>query len=95
MSAIRTGDYVVWEQPKFEGGSFYRGRVSGRPRFVGTERYSGKVLKHSYGEKTGQHTFTVLLDGGGKKLVKGRNLYPNLVQHVIDENSKDRVLDRV
>ena len=34
-----------------------------------------KVIKESYGEKAGQHTFTLLLKNGEKMLIKGRNLY--------------------
>lgn len=49
--------------------------------------YSGIVRKHSYGEKTGQHTFTIDLDTGGYKLVKGRNLYTNLLKHIPGEIS--------
>ena len=41
---------------------------------------SGTVIKHSYGQLTNQHTFTI--DSFGYKiLVKGRNLYPNLLKH--------------
>jgi hypothetical protein len=96
MSAIRTGDHVVWISPQFEGGSFFNGRSTGKPKVVGHIEFAGRVVKHSYGEKTGQHTFTVMLSTpedmkGKKKLVKGRNLYPNLVEHKVDENSVDRV----
>jgi hypothetical protein len=88
-TAIRTGDRVTWDSPQFTGGSKFRGRVRGA-KFVGTKRFSGVVVRHSYGASTGQHTFTVLLNEGGKKLVKGRNLYPNLVEHVPDPDSPDR-----
>jgi hypothetical protein len=43
----------------------------------------GNVTNHSYGAKTNQHTFTI--DG---VLVKGRNLYPNVVRHTQGEESK-------
>jgi len=40
----------------------------------------GKVIRHSYGEKTGQHTFT--LDIGDCLIrIKGRNLYPAVIKH--------------
>lgn len=40
----------------------------------------GVVLRHSYGELTGQHTFT--LDVGESLVrVKGRNLYPSVITH--------------
>lgn len=47
----------------------------------------GEIFKHSYGVERYQHTFTVLLDNGEKKLVKGRNLYPNLLEHIQGEES--------
>jgi hypothetical protein len=88
-TAIRTNDRVVWDAPQYIGGSFFRGRCKGA-KFAGTVRLAGTVVKHSYGADKGQHTFTILLDDGTKKLVKGRNLYPNLVEHVPDPNSTDR-----
>lgn len=51
------------------------------------EIISGTVIKHSYGTDKGQHTFTIDT-GGDKILVKGRNLYPNLLSHVQGEKSK-------
>lgn len=33
-----------------------------------------EIIKESYGNKSGQHTFTLLIDGY-KRLIKGRNLY--------------------
>lgn len=87
---IRVGDYVEFTLPIFKGGSFFRGRCTGA-KFVGNTEFVGKIVKHSYGKKAGQHTFTVLLTDGTKKLVKGRNLYPNLTKHVVDENSVDRI----
>ncbi|WP_395076809.1 hypothetical protein [Flavobacterium sp.] len=47
----------------------------------------GEVVKHSYGAERNQHTFTILLFNGEKKLVKGRNLYPNLLSHVQGKES--------
>ncbi len=89
-TAIRTNDYVIWNAPQFTGGSKFRGRVK-RAKFIGVKRFSGKIIKHSYGHDRGQHTFTILLDNGKKKLVKGRNLYPNIIEHVADANSPDRI----
>lgn len=89
--AIRTGDLVVWNAPQFTGGSFYKGRTR-KAKFIGYKEFSGVVINHSYGEKRGQHTFTILLDDGKtKKKVKGRNLYPNLIKHVPNPNSPDRI----
>lgn len=90
MSAIRTGDYVEFTLPVFTGGSGWNGRFKGA-KCVGEESFTGTVLKHSYGEKTGQHTFTILLTNGKKKFVKGRNLYPNLTRHDVDDASPDRL----
>lgn len=88
--AIRRGDRVRFKLPIFQGGSFFRGRSTGKPKVVGEQEYVGVVVKHSYGSEKGQHTFTILLDNGKKKLIKGRNLYPNLIEHVVDHNSPDR-----
>lgn len=41
----------------------------------------GQVISESYGADKGQHTFTIDLGGGEKLLVKGRNLYPNIIEH--------------
>ncbi len=47
----------------------------------------GTVVNSSYGTSKGQHTFTI--DTGNEKiLVKGRNLYPNLLVHIPGEISK-------
>ena len=88
MNAIRTGDYVEFTLPIFKGGSFFRGRYNGGAKKVGEKQYSGTILKHSYGDKTNQHTFTVLLVDGSKKLVKGRNLYPNVTKHIVSCDRK-------
>ena len=48
----------------------------------------GNVIKESYGEKTGQHTFTIEECDGNKIIVKGRNLYPNMLEHIQGEISK-------
>ena len=66
-------------------GTIYPIREGCRVRFVGKSdnvEYSGVVAKSSYGVKTGQHTFTIDLDGGGYKIVKGRNLYDRLLEHI-------------
>ena len=41
---------------------------------------SGLVINHSYGEKTGQHTFTIETETG-KVRVMGRKLYPAIITH--------------
>jgi len=47
------------------------------------EIIEGFVLSSHYGDKTGQHTFSVC-----GKLVKGRNLYDRLLEHRPGEESK-------
>lgn len=42
---------------------------------------SGEVVNHSYGAEKGQHTFTIDT-GSGKIIIKGRNLYPNVIEHI-------------
>jgi hypothetical protein len=88
--AIRTGDRVRFQLPVFQGGSFFRGRQVGKPRVVGHKEFSGVVVRHSYGAEKGQHTFSIQLDDGSLKRVKGRNLYPNLIQHIVNTDSPDR-----
>lgn len=88
FAAVRAGDFVRFTLPIWQGGSFYRGRSSGKPRIVGHTTYAGVVERHSYGGEKGQHTFSIrlqepLVDAGKLKLVKGRNLYPNLTEHVV------------
>lgn len=41
----------------------------------------GQIERHSYGQDQGQHTFSVRLQGGELRLIKGRNLYPRLTEH--------------
>src|SRR5690554_5327523 len=78
---ICKGDYVRWNEPQFTGGSFFRGRCTGA-KFKGMIERCGVVEKESYGEKTGQHTFSIRLDDGTLKRVMGRNLYPNLLDYI-------------
>lgn len=48
----------------------------------------GTVVNSSYGSDRGQHTFTI--DTGIEKiLVKGRNIYPNIIKHIPGEESKE------
>ena len=51
------------------------------------EIISGVVINSSYGAEKNQHTFTIDT-GNGIILVKGRNLYPNIISHVQGEESK-------
>ena len=68
---------------------------------LGDQVIKVEVLKESYGAKAGQHTFTVIVrrrykkgttyekrKTGEKFLIKGRNLYPNVCEHIQGEESK-------
>lgn len=52
------------------------------------EVFEGIVINSSYGADRGQHTFTIQSENGEKVLVKGRNLYPNILEHIQGEESK-------
>lgn len=70
-----TGDVVVGDEVRFERATF-----SGsfrKPRFDGFEQITGTVVADSYGDAKQQHTFTLILAGGARALIKGRNLYAN------------------
>ena len=70
-----TGDVVVGDEVCFERDTFsgsYR-----NPKFEGTERVIGKIIKDSYGKDKQQHTFTIDLGDGSTIRIKGRNLYRN------------------
>lgn len=47
----------------------------------------GVVKSHSYGRDRGQHTFTISVSDGTTLRVKGRNLYPNVIEHVQGDES--------
>ena len=70
-----TGDAVVGDDVCFEramfGGSFRK------PKFLGNETVTGKIVRDSYGSAKQQHTFTIELPNGETTQVKGRNLYRN------------------
>lgn len=79
---LTTGCHVIFDEAVFEG--HWR-----NPCFVGYRTISGEIIKDSYGPKTGQHTFTILVDSisgsesekykiGQKIRRKGRNVYPLL-----------------
>ena len=79
---LTTGCRVVFNEAVFEG--HWRNSI-----FAGYRTISGEIIKDSYGPKTGQHTFTILIDSisgsesekykvGQKILRKGRNVYPLL-----------------
>ncbi|MEG0617635.1 MAG: hypothetical protein RR508_08750, partial [Oscillospiraceae bacterium] len=62
------GDEVVFIEAKYTGS--YK-----NAKFVGFDVVEGKIINESYGEDKQQHTFTLELNDGSKKKIKGRNLY--------------------
>jgi len=78
---IVRGDYVRFRRTLFAGGSRRPGGRfrGGHPR--GEEIIEGVVERESYGEQTGQHTFSVRTPDGKIRRVMGRNLYPNLLDY--------------
>lgn len=62
------GDEVVFVEAQFTG-SFKSAK------FTGFEVVEGKIIKDSYGADKQQHTFTLELKDGSKKMIKGRNIY--------------------
>lgn len=67
--AVR-GDEVCFDRATFTG-SFRNAK------FAGFERIEGTIVADSYGAQAQQHTFTIMLVGGGEVRIKGRNLYKN------------------
>ena len=74
-----------------------------KPKFAGYQILKAIVKKNSYGKLKNQHTFTIeVLDVIEEKfgfvvatkkqgevfLIKGRNLYPYIVEHIQGEDSK-------
>jgi hypothetical protein len=91
MSDIVVGDEIEWTEPVWDTAysTFRRGRRGKAP--AGERTIRANVLRESYGERTGQHTFTLeVLSADGYKPPavgetlrrKGRNLYGNLVDHM-------------
>ncbi|ULJ61619.1 hypothetical protein [Wielerella bovis] len=56
---------------------------------------TGRIIRESYGKKKQQHTFTIELENGELKLIKGRNLYRNGVwrKEWEDEDAREVVLE--
>ena len=96
MLNLVQGQWVKWKEPVFEG-SFKK------PKYVGDRTLSGTIQNESYGTEKGQHTFTILLDSregvnanqyldGEKIRRKGRNLYPNVQETILAEDTKRKEL---
>jgi len=66
------GDQILFPCAVWEKVSIRRKKVNVIDHFALLE---AEVVKESYGWQKQQHTFTLLLPDGTKKLIKGRNLY--------------------
>lgn len=82
------GDRIVFERSLFTGS--WR-----NPKFAGKELIEGEIIKESYGELKGQHTFTIQQKDGSKLLIKGRNLYRHFTfrKKWGDESERNKALD--
>lgn len=71
------GDKILFVENRWEKAFGCRARRFRSIRWVhaGYNLIEAVVLKDSYGQEKGQHTFTLLLPDKTKKLIKGRNLY--------------------
>jgi len=74
-----TGDVVTGDEIEFEFREWERVKLNryGRIgwRFGGPETLRGRVVNDSYGRAKQQHTFTLELEDGSIRLIKGRVLY--------------------
>jgi hypothetical protein len=73
--AVTTAQHAIREGCYVEFYSMNKGKI-----------ISGTVVNSSYGNDRNQHTFTIQTEND-KILVKGRNLYPNIIRHVQGEIS--------
>jgi hypothetical protein len=72
---VCTGDVVVGDNVRFDRATFTGSFRNAK--FSGFEKVTGKIVNDSYGRDKQQHTFSILLENGGKLRIKGRNLYAN------------------
>ena len=97
MTNLVAGMKIEISEPVFAG-SFRN------PKFLGNRQIIGQIIKESYGNKRGQHTFTIDVkwaegmyaeDVLQKKKIrrKGRNVYKNLVR-VIDTPDNMKELEK-
>lgn len=84
------GDYVKLSIAIF-GQYNYKKRTA---QYLGSQKIEGTIIKESYGKVTAQHTFTIELLDGSKKLIKGRNFYKNCVRAIWeDEKQRDELTE--
>lgn len=90
------GDIIEFQEPVFSAGSFHHGRSTAK--HLGDRTVLAKVVKESYGDDVGLHTFSLeVIDSKGYephekgKIIKrrGKTIYPcKVIDNVLD---KDRV----
>lgn len=73
VKCVGQGGCVVGDEIQFQR-ALFTGSFK-NARFAGRETIQGKIVNDSYGPKTGQHTFTILLPSGKKTRIKAANLY--------------------
>ena len=74
---VKTTNHAIRNGCKLKYYSMNRGEI-----------IEGIVINNSYGIDKNQHTFTILTNTDEKILVKGRNLYPNIIEHIQGDDSK-------
>ena len=95
---LTTGCYIVFEEAVFSG--HWR-----NADFDGYRTIGGTIVKESYGAKTGQHSFTILVDllegsqsdkyAVGQKIRRmGRNIYPLLEQVIYPDTYEELAADK-
>lgn len=72
---IVTGDACVGDEIVF-GESVFTGNWR-RAKYAGCRVVRAKIIRDSYGDKCGQHTFTLELPDGTTRVKKARNVYAN------------------
>lgn len=72
---IVTGDACVGDEIVF-GESVFTGNWR-RAKYAGCRIVRAKIIRDSYGDKCGQHTFTLELPDGTTRVKKARNVYAN------------------
>jgi len=87
------GDYVQFTRDILERVAINRfGKLAWKK--VDEEYVRGVIIKDSYGAAKQQHTFTLLLANGSKRLVKGRVMYRNGCSRRKwkDESEREKIL---
>ena len=95
---IVSGDVIRWTEAVWPPDSWSLGK---KARPIGTRTVVARVASESYGQKTQQHTFTLIVvasDGcepltpGQRIMRKGRNLYREVPQRLLWDDEQQRQL---